>query len=57
MKDDVFKESKTYMYLTGGKRWVGNNLALVLFKYQWLNGSLHMSMSYNTKEMRHIHDG
>ena len=40
-KNDVFKERETYMYLAGGKRWVGNNLALVLFKHQWLNGCLH----------------
>ena len=41
MKNDVFKESKTYMYLVGGKRWVTNNLALVLFKHHWLNRCLH----------------
>ena len=41
MKNDVFKKRKTYMYLAGGKRWVGNNLMLVLFKHQWLNGFLH----------------
>ena len=41
MKDDVFKESETYMYLARGKRWVGNNLTLVLFKHQWINGFLH----------------
>ena len=27
--------------LGGGKRCVGDNLALVLFKHQWLNGFLH----------------
>ena len=29
------------MYLVGGKRWVANNLALVLFKHHWLNRCLH----------------
>ena len=40
-KNDVTKESETYMYLAGGKRWVDNNLALVLFKHHCLNRFLH----------------
>ena len=35
------KKSETYMYLEGGKRWVNNNLVLVLFKHYWLNRFLH----------------
>ena len=61
MENDVFKERKTYMYLAGGKRWVANNLALVLFKHHWLNRCLHkvtyVNFSYNTKKMRHINGG
>ena len=41
MENDVFKESETYMYLVGGKRWVANKLALVLFKHHYLNIFLH----------------
>ena len=41
MENDVSKESETYMYLVGGKRWVDNNLALVLFKNHCLNIFLH----------------
>ena len=41
MKNDFFKEIETYMYLEGGKRWVDNNLALVLFKHHYLNIFLH----------------
>ena len=56
----VTKGSETYMYLVGGKRWVSNNLALVLLKHQWLNGSQY-NVTYvnadNTKKTRHIHDG
>ena len=37
----VSKERETYMYLAGGKRWVENNLALVLFKHHCLNRFLH----------------
>ena len=52
------KEIETYMYLVGGKRWVDNNLVLVLFKHHCLNRFLHkvtyMSMSDNTKKNRHI---
>ena len=29
------------MYLVGGKRWVENNVALVLFKHHYLNRFLH----------------
>ena len=42
MENDVFKESETYMYLAGGgKRWVSNNFALVLFKNHCHNRFLH----------------
>ena len=41
MENYVFKERKTYMYLAGGKRWVDNNLALVLFKNHCLNIFMH----------------
>ena len=41
MENDVFKERKTYMYLVGGKRWVDNNLALVIFERHWINRLLH----------------
>ena len=30
-----------HTYLAGGKRWVDNNLALVLFKNHYLNRFLH----------------
>ena len=40
-ENDISKESETYMYLAGGKRWVDNNLALVLFKHRCLNTFLH----------------
>ena len=40
-KNNVSKESETYMYLEWGKRWVDNNLALVLFKHHCLNRFLH----------------
>ena len=41
MEIDVSKESKTYMYLVGGKRWVDNSFALVLFKHHCINRFLH----------------
>ena len=41
MENDVTKESETYMYLAGGKRWVDNNLALVIFKHHYHNRFLH----------------
>ena len=41
MKNDVSKESETYMYLAGGKRWVENNFSLVFFKHHYLNRFLH----------------
>ena len=40
-ENDVSKERKTYMYLARGKRWVENNLTLVLFKHHCLNRFLH----------------
>ena len=61
MENDVSKKSEIYMYLAGGKRWVDNNLALVLFKHQCLNRFLHkvthMSISDNTKKKRHSNGG
>ena len=41
MNNDVSKESETYMSLAGRKRWVDNNLSLVLFKHHCLNIFLH----------------
>ena len=41
MENDVFKESETYMYLKGGKRWVANKLDLMLIKHHWFNRFLH----------------
>ena len=64
MENYVVKESETYMYLAGGKRWVDNNLALVLFKHHCLNRflhkvtyvkAIHMSNSYNKINVRHIY--
>ena len=50
-----------HTYLVGGKRWVENNLTLVLFKHHWLNKCLHkvtyVNLSNNTKKKRHINGG
>ena len=35
------RKPNMYMYLFGGKRWVDNNLALVLFKHHCHNRFLH----------------
>ena len=35
------RKRNMYMYLFGGKRWVDNNLALVLFKHHCHNKFLH----------------
>ena len=48
-ENDVFKESETYMFLAGGKRWVNNNLVLVLFKHHWLNKFLHKVTYVNVR--------
>ena len=41
MENDVTKESETCMYLAGGRRWIDNNLALVLFKHHYHNRFPH----------------
>ena len=57
----MYKESETYMYLAGVKRWVENNLSLVLVKNHYLNIFLHkvidISMLDNAKKKRHINEG
>ena len=51
MKNDVFKESETYMYL-GEERWVTNNLDLVLFKNHWLTRLLHKVTYINVSKYK-----
>ena len=42
------RKRNMYMYLFGGKRWVDNNLALVLFKHHCHNMFLH-KVTYMSK--------
>ena len=65
MKNNVTKERETYMYPSGGKKWVDNNLALVLFKHHYLNrflykvtymSKLYINLQKNTKRKHQIRE-